>query len=515
MALPFDERAPAPLVLPPPQENRGLNFPVLPRYKVCLQWDNTGAFRDSSGVNATAFVNDVSPASGLQVTFQWPDSLGQTGSSSRYLDNDGCATLTFTTLRFVPSYISVYATSRFGTPGTAPVTSPSDAFFELNPVAGQSLSFTTAGTSSRTISMPAGIASRIGAVVSRVVTMVDGLPPITSWTPYGGTTTAPIYWATTISDLPSAANCNKYQVAANATATSTTERLAEGAAGGAGACFGMLLARSTTTGNYYPLAAPGDAFASPTSSVTFERTTIGHELGHVVQARTFGFVDVNYPTSSVLTDGTDPNSVCNCQHVGTGNSRHCLQGRMNYGPAFNEGFAHYFAARVFNEERSGASGSGVCTFPYYKDVKYESWNIAHPPVAINCATPGGMLNGVPTGWQRARCNKPVVGGDYTGEQATEWDFLTFLWSLSSGKPASSTYPYYMLPADAITFTDVQSLVKGACNSGDVNQTFLCTLSSPFNWGTLEAAGLNKWGVGSARFNRLSVGGFINGVDGAP
>ncbi|MCH9680869.1 MAG: hypothetical protein K0V04_05500, partial [Deltaproteobacteria bacterium] len=98
---------------------------------------------------------------------------------------------------------------------------------------------------------------------------------------------------------------------------------------------------------------------------------LAHEFGHVMQGKAMGGLSNPYcftPQGTVTYDCAAPNladhpnapASCSCDHVSGSNGLHCLQSWEHVSAAQIEGFAQFYAARVWNDPGSG------CLFRYYK-----------------------------------------------------------------------------------------------------------------------------------------------------
>ncbi len=168
----------------------------------------------------------------------------------------------------------------------------------------------------------------------------------------------------------------------------------------------------------------------PTGRHTTEYAyVVGHELGHTVQisngARPEG-PDYGAPgDSGYSVTGTGD---CSCAHVAEGNRYHCLTSRHAQSNANTEGFAHFFAARLMNNQEGNAR------FTYYKTHRSIVWTVGvlfdytratypiAPPYALNAAQPYSTPVYSGTGWTRTYC--PATNG------SSEYDWLTFLWAVN-------------------------------------------------------------------------------------
>jgi hypothetical protein len=371
-------------------------------WKACFQFDVNGLYRDASGGNQTAYVNGLTPAAGVSLSAAWADS-GSGGSASGYLDADGCFSFTFQNGK--PSSISLWSSlGSFGPPGQ-PLNATGAKFTifpagenYFSPTLGTVSSFIPKSIPTQTFTLPGTEAARVGAILSRIYRMPDnglGLGTASVWSVPGKIYIRPYLSTSQIDADGWNFLCKPYPLTA-------------GGLGYGEACanpgygqvsFGPLLAKTGGTDaapTYSGISIPGFSTASyPLSLTTIDRSAIAHEIGHYVQAKMAGFLDSTYPTTSNSVTN-DPDNLCSCNQVGEGNRRHCLQNRMGFAPAFNEGFGHYYAARVLNEDRTGTpSVATSCNFPYYKNVKFPlnpatpSVNqiTSAPPVPVQCSAP--------------------------------------------------------------------------------------------------------------------------------
>jgi hypothetical protein len=110
--------------------------------------------------------------------------------------------------------------------------------------------------------------------------------------------------------------------------------------------------------------------------MTHWKFMIAHEIGHSVEYAFIGTHAFNYNWSGA------PTPLCKCDHVANDpySNTHCLQSRGDIGAGQIEGWAHAFAARVFNQD---AQSDGE--FIYYKpflspySTPNPTWN---PPILI-------------------------------------------------------------------------------------------------------------------------------------
>lgn len=153
------------------------------------------------------------------------------------------------------------------------------------------------------------------------------------------------------------------------------------------------------------------------------QTIIAHEFGHYVNHLKSGLSNFSLGINS-------SNAACKCDHVLDIQARsHCLQSLVGNGFALNEGFAHFFAAQVFQ-----AAVSSQCIFAYYKEFREDSLVIDSPPVLKHCDAP--------VTWETSHCG--------LANSTLEWDWLNALWNVRT----DAQTPYSM--------DDLGSVWREAC-----------------------------------------------------
>lgn len=239
-------------------------------------------------------------------------------------------------------------------------------------------------------------------------------------------------------------------------------------------------------------AGPNDAWFGPALKMvngsyvptgrhtTEDAYTIGHELGHSMQLAANGGPSHNGysgPTSGL----------CSCEHVNDGNRIHCLQSQHWQASAEVEGFAHFYAARIMNDQGS------TCRFTYYKNYrKLTVWypllgpsfaNIA-PPAPVDCGKPfvGGYGSNKTQGWVGSFCPQ--------SNKSSEYDWLTFLWAVN-GSAASSARS---------SMWDLYTILGGA-GSG-----------SSFTWASVRAQAENHFASKPSKLQRFTDSGELHGVN---
>lgn len=186
--------------------------------------------------------------------------------------------------------------------------------------------------------------------------------------------------------------------------------------------------------------------------------------------------------------GTD--AMCRCDHVESANKLHCLQSLERTGAAQGEGFAQFYAAKIFNQR-----SESDCTFVYYKEFVDQTcrseecinWTPAapsqfaqlirsQPPLAVGCADPPR--------WRNNFCGVADFG--------TELDWMAFYWQLHAGPGAG----------DLFSMGDIYGVYTTACGGA-------CNADEP--WDDLQDAANTLFGVGSPRADRFAGSGETAGV----
>jgi hypothetical protein len=208
---------------------------------------------------------------------------------------------------------------------------------------------------------------------------------------------------------------------------------------------------------------------------------LAHEIGHVMQDKAMGQLWNPYcftPTGAAATQCVEPNTPdhpdapasCSCDHVSGSNGLHCLQSFERTSAAQLEGFAQFFAARVWNNT------DNTCLFRYYKQFREDDGDVLQPPVNTSCSS---YVN-----WRDNHC--------YSSWGGTEYDWLQFMWNLAIG-----SYKYSM--------HDIYEVYRGACTDG------YCNSESP-GWAALEASAAALFGQNSAKHLKFVNAGDAAGVD---
>jgi hypothetical protein len=174
--------------------------------------------------------------------------------------------------------------------------------------------------------------------------------------------------------------------------------------------------------------------------VNRSKYTIAHEFGHFVQGNAHGSMPQDYGSGAGLP-GTPP--LCRCDHVPLDQQLHCLQSLEEPNAAQVEGYAQYFASRVFNQDID--EGGAGCTFVYYKEFldtacvpgavcrahpTVAGLFINDPPVPLPCA--------VAKRWRDTSCLGATPSTALLNTQ-TELDWLQFYYGIANAPVTSERW----------------------------------------------------------------------------
>ncbi len=133
------------------------------------------------------------------------------------------------------------------------------------------------------------------------------------------------------------------------------------------------------------------------------------------------------------------------------NQAHCLQSREFYGDGLTEGFAHFYAANIFND-----TSQTDCKFVYYKEFREPDPDAVYrdllPPIARSCDVPqkwmhtlGGDGRGRIAALARQRHERfraqtaPLASSRGAAVSSTNGDLV------EGRRPSSDMKPYRTLP----------------------------------------------------------------------
>jgi hypothetical protein len=195
---------------------------------------------------------------------------------------------------------------------------------------------------------------------------------------------------------------------------------------------------------------------------------IGHELGHVMQHFGSGIPAANYSATPSNNDAR-----CKCDHVTNANQIHCMGSLEHASAAQVEAWAHFTAARLFNDP-----AGNDCKFNYYKDYIDGSSAVHKAPYSVDCR------NAVK--WRNHYC--------YQQERGTEHDWLQFFWNVDTVGTATSS------------IQELYDIYKIACGGSN------CTLANNVLWSDLAVAAQTKYGPLSDKNQQFSSYGDLFSVN---
>jgi hypothetical protein len=206
---------------------------------------------------------------------------------------------------------------------------------------------------------------------------------------------------------------------------------------------------------------PGAPIAPPQATDKF---LVAHEHGHFVQGHKFPIW--GYAYSAVV----DTNGACRCDQVVSANQLHCIQSLEQYAAAFIEGFAHFYAAKLYNNRLETD-----CEFGYYKEV-WALFVTLTPTVPVTCASTAE--------WRDSHCSA-------IPNSAVEMDVMRFLWALHSTLP------------DRLTMDEIAAMFSAAQSHAG---------ALPITWNDLKAGAQTAFGLGSAKYNKVVSQAAVHSVD---
>lgn len=267
----------------------------------------------------------------------------------------------------------------------------------------------------------------------------------------------------------------KFRVLANKTCPNTTEQKE---------IYGDV-AQQEACGDF-SLPNEGHLYLGPSldgkSHTSRSKITIAHEFGHSVQGRNMGFQYYDYGWSVGTPD------MCNCTHVtGSGsNSIHCLQSREIIGGAEVEGFAQFYASRIWNDPSSSS-----CEFTYYKRFRTSPTTVLDPPIVLSCKNAIGSN----PKWMITNCDSTNEG--------IEYDWMLFLYGINTANTTERT-----------TVNNLSDIYKVMCNG---SLSYKCSYYGPATtWngtnGMRNAAESYFGGATDARYLKFNNTGTDTGVN---
>lgn len=247
--------------------------------------------------------------------------------------------------------------------------------------------------------------------------------------------------------------------------TSSIDIFTDDNCGGLGGCASSNFSSKT---GYIKLGVSKEKVNGEWIYNTEYKNVIAHELGHVVHGFGSGMF---YLHDYSPGEGGAPPADCECNHVTSSNSLHCLQSREMISPAHVEGFAHVYATKVMNDY----FGSG-CTFVYYKEF-LDGSTVVPPPIATDCTAQ--------VKWLETEC--------LVSNRGVEYDWNNFLWAIHSA-PTS----------DRTTMTDLYDIYLEACGTD-------CS-GFDMEWADFDAAAETHHGSMSDEYAQIDQSGDDYGVN---
>lgn len=233
---------------------------------------------------------------------------------------------------------------------------------------------------------------------------------------------------------------------------------------------------------------------------------VAHEFGHVIASNNLGLAFWHGAPQQPDTPSSQPS--CRCDSVVEGNRSHCLQSREYEGFAINEGFAHFIAARTFNDPTQLD-----CIFAYYKSFVVQSGGVPNypiplpPPVPVTCT---GIVK-----WIDNHC--PAAPGVHD-ELGNEWDWMTFFYDETNHAGGFTLQELYQSFRLACTGLDGPPSSITMCNGHNVlfnRQPVIAhgtTPYQPLSGGACVVAGQGTCSLSNTRYQDFVNTGSYRGVD---
>lgn len=162
--------------------------------------------------------------------------------------------------------------------------------------------------------------------------------------------------------------------------------------------------------------------------------------------------------------------ICTCDNVADPNARsHCLNSAEFSTTGQVEGFAHFFAADLFNH-----SSHSTAWFSYYKEFHHSGSTaggnllVHSPPVPVQAYNPNGAWQ-----WVHAHCPMNWLG--------SEIDWLNFYYELNNKTSNAYSYP------------DVRDVYQGACGNSACSGQWI-------HWQAMLNAAGTKFGTSSPKYD---------------
>lgn len=234
---------------------------------------------------------------------------------------------------------------------------------------------------------------------------------------------------------------------------------------------------------------------------------VAHEFGHFIQGNAQGLMAQDYNAPGLSGRGAR----CECAVVPGDENLHCLQSLEEPNAAQIEGFAQYYAAKVWNDDTQND-----CTFVYYKNfgdttcwpgvtdcVNDAASGLINnkPPMPVSCVQP--------VRWRNTNC-LGASPSDALLASGTEFDWLEFLYGIGqNATPAARWSMQDVFNAYVVACGDNTPANAQRCTGGNVSWAGSTTAKSLRD----GAAGLK--GASSAATLAFQAAGNTFGISNTP
>ena len=216
------------------------------------------------------------------------------------------------------------------------------------------------------------------------------------------------------------------------------------------------------------------------------KNLLAHEMGHQVQGtltgtpgHTYGWNCVGNTCTPTQWGNFDPSiapASMKCDHVTDPNARyHCLQSAETASAAGVEGWAHFYASKVWAHPTTETT-----MFNYYKQFRLDPpYGVLNPPVMV-AADHNVMWSD--THWAA-----------WTGAGGgTEYDWLQFIWRV------------HRMTANKSTMSEIREVYLDACNSSSCN-------GFNMTWPAFKSGALSYYGSASPKYQHILESAASRGV----
>jgi len=219
---------------------------------------------------------------------------------------------------------------------------------------------------------------------------------------------------------------------------------------------------------------------------------ITHEIGHTAQRNSMGVPMPWIPVAGAPEWYHDPYfgdvldnapTYCRCGYIDPEaeytNADHCLQSREFIATAEREGYAQFFAAKVWNNP-----AQTDCYWAYYKKSLVWLPGIAYvpqlPPSPRTCVTPQR--------WMESQCPSGMA------DRGVEWDWQIFYYNVNTRTANKSSM------TDLHNIYKASSACNGSCEDKDVR------------WESFRGSAQNYYASNSYKYQHILTQADLNGVD---